>query len=203
MSLARLPIALLFLTAFPPICSADTLYDNGDFDQRTALRSVRGTSLPFDVADDFTLTAVSVIEEIQAKFVFRDFPSTLDMLVYEYTPEGPGDIVEEIRDLDYEVSDLGVFRGLTSATVTILGLSFALAPGDYFLSIRGVASDDNEVSYWGSTGPSPVNLGEGYFRSEDYGYPNWVPVSRLYGIPGVDFSFKLLGYPCSHLACRW
>jgi hypothetical protein len=186
-------MALLLLTSVPPSCFADVLYDNGDFDYRTAVNSVRGTFHPADVADDFTLTAPSVIEEIQAKFAFlHQFTPTLDVLVYEYTPQGPGDVVYELLDLDYEASDLGDYLGATSATVTIRGLFIPLEAGSYFLSIRGVSVDDDQDSYWGSSESSPLDLGEGYFRSDYYGFADWVPVSQELGF-AVDFSFKLIG----------
>jgi hypothetical protein len=163
----RLVIALFSWMTIQPTCFADVLYDNGDFNGRTALLSVRGIPANAEVADDFTFTAASVIDEVQAKFVFDDFPHSFDVLVYEHNPDGPGALLHEMRELNYEVSHFERYRGAaTCVTVTIRGLSLALDAGEYFLAIRGVASDNSEATSWGSSAGSPEDVGEAYFRSQ-------------------------------------
>jgi hypothetical protein len=189
-----------FIQTSPVTTSRALLWDNGDpdFDDGCPCQRIGFGGLS-DTADDFHLTKKSTIETV----VWETGDDTTylwdglaDLIVYEYTAAGPGVELMKLLEIASTREYVGEFYGLLCYRYTIdligQGQQFTLPAGDYYILLRPYTAGTVGHSFW-LTSPAPAgSTSECYFRSDYWGYPNWVPISDVIGFV-YDVNFKLYG----------
>ncbi len=180
----------------------DLVWDNGDPDFVNGLCNQRIGAVPVaDEADDFHTDVDWIITGAYWETVDDNtytWDETDDMIIYEYTANGPGAPIVELWNVPNTREYLGVqfnrpWYGYT-IDLTAQGMEFDLRAGDYFLLLRPF-SPGNVGQSFQLTSPGNANSqSQGYFRSAHFGYPDWVPNTTVFGV-AHDVNFKLYGVP--------
>ena len=189
-----------FIQTNPPTINRALIWDNGDPDFVNGLCCQRiGSVTLCDTADDFHLAKKSVIETVvwesvdDTTYIWEGFD---DLIVYEYTPTGPGAEIVTLLQIDNTREYLGEQFGRPWYRYTIdligQGQEFTLEAGDYYILLRPYTASIVGQSFW-LTSPAPAgSTSESYFRGEYFGYPEWTPCTTVFGEP-FDVNFKLYG----------
>jgi hypothetical protein len=178
----------------------DLLWDNGSFDGRSGLASMRTSMWEVWTADDFIVRVAVRIEQATAEF-YVDHPEgeafeLADVAIWtEPVPgDGPQDLVIELRDLPISSEKIGEAFGYDIIAATVEGLDIELEPADYFFSMR-------LVDYHGGWGWSLLaTTGDGVLKGRDGGWLwrwppfGWQPARNYLGYDS-DFAFRLEGIP--------
>ena len=180
----------------------DLVWDNGDIDEANGLCCQRVGAVPVaDEADDFhtdqTWTITGAYWETVDDATYA-WDGTDDMIIYEYTANGPGAPVVELWNVPNTREQLGTlfsrpWYGYT-IDLTAEDMEFDLSAGDYFLLLRPFSPGNVGQSFWLTSPGNANSQSQGYFRSEYFGYPNWVPNTTVFG-NAHDVNFKLYGVP--------
>ena len=195
-------LSILAMLALASCASADLIWDNGNPDEENGLCCQRVGAVPVaDTADDFHTDQMWTVtgaywETVDGADYAWD--GTDDMIIYEYTANGPGAPVVELWNVPNTREYLGElfsrpWYGYT-IDLTAEGMEFDLPAGDYFLLLRPYTPGTVGQSFW-LTSPAPGgSTSQSYFRSEYFGYPDWVPATTVFG-SAYDVNFKLYGIP--------
>jgi hypothetical protein len=176
------------------------LWDNGDPDLVDALACQRiGIVGWADVADDFHLDKKTTIQKVIWETVDTTdyiWNGTDDLIIYQYTPNGPGtEIVEilKVQNTREKVENLwSKIWYRYEIDLEAQGQTFNLQKGDYYILLRPYSAGNTGRSFWMKSTAPAGSTSEGYFRSDYFGYPSWTPISDMFGDPW-DFSFKIYG----------
>ncbi len=190
--------ALILVLAAGAASADPVIYDNGPWTGENLLSSQLDSSLPLDsaVADDFVLGDNYLVTDAHwvggyynGSYVAADWRVT----IYEDTGAGPGVVI---------YSEDMAFAGLNEQLVgydnngaanysydATFAAPLALAAGTYWISFQGMNDYPPQSAVSGTTA---VNNSEGYFMSNYFGFPNWVPGSSVFGV-GYDIPFSITG----------
>jgi len=177
------------------------VWENEYPDGHNYIRCQRAGEVPYcDVADDFhtdkmwTITGAQWDAVDNLQYIWDE---TCDMIIYEFTPDGPDAPVVELmdilgtREMIYELEDETWYR----YTVDLLAqeMDFDLPAGDYYILLRPVTAGSVGRSNWLTSNGNPFSQSESYVRCEFFGYPNWTACHEV--IPGqyLDVSFRVFG----------
>lgn len=145
-------------------------------------------------ADDFSLDAGAFIDVLNALLWVRPVEAEVKSADYMILDEDFNNVIgaqavkpELERIWCCEFGGGGVFQ-------VTLQVNIELPPGRYYCAVRLVGTGPGCNCQFFKAGRDGGVLGEteGYFQSEYFGYPEWTPVSELFGYPD-DFSFWLEG----------
>jgi len=177
------------------------IWENDYPDFWDAIRCQRAGSIPYcDIADDFHTDRMWTITGAQWESV--DDPAyvwdeTCDMIIYEYTANGPGDPVVEFWDVTSTREFLGEIADVLWYRYTIdlaaLGMEFNLSAGDYYILLRPVTYGITGESFWMTSDGNPNSQSEVYLRCEYFGYPNWTACHEVIPDSYYDVNFRLFG----------
>ena len=178
----------------------DTIWDNGYPNLVSGICCQRIGSVGWsDIADDFhtdqewTITGAQWDTTDDATYTWEGFD---DMYIYEYTANGPGAMIVQLEDVPNTREYMGEVWGRQWYRYTIdleaAGLEFDLPAGDYFILLRPYTPYTSGQSFWMTSDGNPASQSEGYLRSDYFGYPDWTPMSQVFG-EYYDFSFRLFG----------
>ena len=180
----------------------DIIWDNGypDFVNGLVCQRIGSVGIA-DCADDFHLTEECTIESVEWETVddaTYTWEGLDDLIVYEYTATGPGAELIDLREVENEREYLGEQWGRPwyKYTIDLIGQGdeFTLPAGDYYLLLRPYSAGTVGQSFW-LTSPAPAgSTSEIYFRSDYFGYPDWVKGSEGPFAPDeYDVNFQLYG----------
>jgi hypothetical protein len=180
----------------------DVVWDNGYPNEVNGLCCQRVGSVPVsDVADDFHTTQTWTITGAEWDTIDDTtyaWDGTDDMIIYEFTPTGPGAIVQEIWNVPNTRVQMGELFGRPWWRYTIdlvaEGLEFDLPAGDYYILLRPYTPGTIGQSFWATSDAPPESQSEVYFRSDYFGYPDWVIGNIVFGT-SYDVSFRIFGVP--------
>jgi hypothetical protein len=174
-------------------------WDNGDFDDRTGLLSLRGRWDETWVADDVICEEAVVIRKFSAQFYVSE-PENLpfwlaDLGIWEAPlPEGkPGDQILELRDLVIERLEIGQGHGYPIIEARVQGLNIELPTGSYYVSMRLVDDTNYYRTAWLATAGNGRINGYGaawYWQGGDDRF--WSEARYYIGFES-DFAFRLEG----------
>ena len=189
-----------FIQTNPPTTTRALLWDNGNPDLVNAWCCQRiGIVVWSDVADDFHLDKKCTIEKVEWETVDTtdyNWGGTDDLIIYEYTPAGPGTELIVLLEVQNTREQIGEQWSKPWYRYEIdlkgQGKQFNLQAGDYYILLRPYTSGNTGQSFWMTSPPPAGSTSETYFRSEYFGYPNWVAGSGPFGYP-YDVSFKIYG----------
>ena len=189
-----------FIQISPSMTSRGLLWDNGDpdfFDGCYCQRN--GFGGWSDTAEDFHLSKKSTIETVvwetgdETTYLWEGLA---DLVVYEYTANGPGEELVKLFEISSTREYLGDFYGLLCFryTIDLIGQDqeFALTAGDYYILLRPYTAGTVGQSYWLTSPAPPGSKSVCYFRSNYWGYPNWISILDAFGFV-YDVNFKLYG----------
>jgi len=181
----------------------DALWHNGEPDWRDGVTCERRTdgSLESWVVDDVIFEEDVVVRDLHWWAVTDDafqFQNSDDIIIL--TDEGgmPGQPLVELFDVyNFRYDTCRDEWGRTVYVYCIEDLEIPLPAGRYWFGMR-------PVNYNGSQNfnltAAPNGTYEAYFRSEDFGYPDWTPISVVFG-EAYDMAFCVTGEPASTGAC--
>jgi hypothetical protein len=184
----------------PYVSSRGLLWDNGDPDFVNGLSCSRiGAVGLSELADDFHLEKKTTVQQLVWETVddtTYSWDGTDDLIIYEYTNEGPGTEIVKILEVQNTREYLGEQFGRPwyryEIDLEAQGQTFNLAKGDYFILLRPYTAGNAGSSYW-LTAPTPAgSTSECYFRSEYFGILEWTPATDMWGDP-YDVNFKIFG----------
>jgi hypothetical protein len=186
--------------ASPPITGRGLLWDNGDPDLVNAACCQRVGAVPVcDTADDFHLEKKTTIQKViweTVDTVDYVWDGTDDLIIYQYTNDGPGPEVVKLFEVQNTRLQVGEQWGKPWYRYEIdlegQDKSFNLAKGDYYILLRPYTAGTVGQSFWMTSPPPAGSTSQAYFRSEYFGFPDWVPTSDVFGAP-YDVSFKIYG----------
>lgn len=184
----------------PPTTTRALLWDNGNPDFVNGLCCQRiGTVQLCDLADDFHLDKKCTIESVIWETVddaTYDWQGTDDLIVYEYGISGPGAEIVVLLEISNTREYLGeqFSRPWYRYTIDLKsqGAQFDLAAGDYYILLRPYTAGTVGQSYWLTSPAPPGSKSVCYFRSNYWGYPNWISILDAFGFV-YDVNFKLYG----------
>lgn len=177
------------------------IWENEYPDGHNYVRCQRAGEVPYcDVADDFhtdkmwTITGAQWDTVDNLQYIWDEI---CDMIIYEFTPDGPGDSVVELmdvlgtREVIYELPDETWYR--YTIDLVAQDMEFDLPAGDYYILLRPVTEESVGRSNWMTARGNPFSQSELYVRCEFFGYPNWTGCHEV--IPGqyLEVSFRVLG----------
>lgn len=167
----------------------DTLWDNGDWDGAKALSSERDTEVRDSwVVDDFLVTEPVTVRELEWLALHSPGldPDGADLILLS----AAFDPIVELPDQEFIDEFQGTYMGVEVYTLTIRDLDIGLGPGRYYIGARFVGDGAGRAF---AALQQPVHgRTEAFYRSEYFGYPDWVPVSEL-GLGPFDAVFKVYG----------
>jgi hypothetical protein len=174
-----------------------TLWENGEPDDVNGLASELNTIVSdARTADDFLLEdgcGMYNIERFRAFMAQNSNPLSAVIEIYADSggvgPLDPPLYTFDSTDYAYYGQMWGWIDGYE---VTFETPGLQLPPGHYWVSSIGLGDGTNaDRAFFMTTGNGAVQLQEGYFKSNYFGYPNWVPASGLIGTS--DYSFDIDG----------
>jgi hypothetical protein len=176
------------------------VWDNGYPNEVNGLCCQRVGAVPLcDTADDFHTDQEWLITGAEWDTIDDTtyaWDGTDDMIIYEFTPTGPGAIVQEIWNVPNTRVQMGELFGRPWWRYTIdlvaEGLDFALPAGDYFILLRPYTPGTSGQSFWATSDAPPESQTEVYFRSDYFGYPDWTEGHLVFG-DYYDVSFRIYG----------
>ena len=184
----------------PQVTNRGLLWDNGDSNLVNSLCCQRVGLVDWaESADDFHLEKKTTVQKIVWETVDTTdytWDGTDDLIIYQYTANGPGTEIVKILEVQNTRELLGEqwFKNWYRYEIDLeaQGKTFNLPKGDYYIMLRPYTAGNIGMSYWMTSNPPPGSTSEGYFRSDYFGYPDWVTSSSVVGDPW-DFSFKIYG----------
>lgn len=187
-------------------CPAENLgtyvvWDNQYPDGHNYIRCQRAGEVSYcDVADDFhtgQLWTITGAEWDAVDTLQYQWDGLCDFLIFEFTPEGPGDPVVELwdvpgtREFIYELPTEIWYR--YTIDLQELEMEFDLPAGDYYLLLRPVTDGSVGRSNWLTSAGNPGSESEFYLRCEPFGYPNWTAGHEIFPGEYYEVNFRLLG----------
>jgi len=189
-----------FIQTSPPTTTRALIWDNGDPDFVNGLSCTR-VGLPglSDLADDFHLDKKSTIQKVIWETVDDTtyaWAGTDDLIIYQYTPTGPGAELVVLLEIQNSREYLGEQFGRPwyryEIDLEAQGQTFNLPKGDYYILLRPYTAGNVGQSFR-LTSPAPTgSTSECYFRSEYFGVPDWATATLQWGAP-YDVNFKIFG----------
>ncbi len=172
------------------------VYDNG-MDYNGLNASQRDTAYPFDAicADDFQFDVLQRVNDVHwiggywdpAEDGFFDW----EIKFYDDFGDGtkPGRDFVTYRFADYQINKVDLGNAYFEYSVTLPNPPVVFSPfTKYWISIQGVGIYPPQ-SGWGYH-EDPIQMHECVFKSEYFGYPDWVDGSVAFGTPR-DMCFQL------------
>ena len=150
-------------------------------------------------ADDVNLDAIETLTGITAMMIVTasSIPTEYRLDFYHDGGSGPGDLIETIvGEID---ENFGSWNSNTDLNLVRVRFSFdaTATPGRFWISPYAIGSGlADQRAYWGTAGNGNVAGSQGYFMSDELGFPDWTPVSdpNLLGFE-TDFAFTLERIP--------
>lgn len=191
MSMAHIVADLLLTGMWVSISSAasDLLWDNGEWDGAKAISSERNTQVTESwLVDDFVIQSEVMIRDLEwlALRSVDARPTGVDLIVLD---AGFAPIVERF-DLAFDDQFEGMGFGHEVHRLTLSNLDLPLQAGRYYIGARYVGDGAGRAFAAGQFNLHGAT--EAYFRSDYFGYPDWVPTYEL-GITPSDAVFKVYG----------
>jgi len=177
----------------------DALWDNGEPDFRDGLPCDRRTngSLETWVVDDASFETNVVVRDLHWWAVTDDeFYSPFeyyfaDLIILDDAGGMPGDVLFELPLLHttrYNTCRDAFERDIYVYSIDALGIP--LPAGTYWFGMRPVNYGSEGRSYNLTSAPNGTN--ECYFKSEQYGYPDWTAGSQVFG-EAYEIAFCVTG----------
>jgi PKD repeat protein len=174
----------------PGTGAVGTLWENGEWDGLGALLS---TEIPGygRAADDFLLDTscpAYTVERIRGQM--WDTVAWEGALAEIYADSGGNGPVNDpplytFPSSSYEI--IGDHGGTPVVEFTFETPGFTLPPGHYWLSVASL-----DWAYFPTAGNGAIQLQEGYWKSDLYGFPTWTTDGFFFGYPS-DLAFDLDG----------
>jgi hypothetical protein len=181
---------------FPDPCDG-AYYQNGDPDYANSLACDRRTeagNLEAWVVDDVILMEPALVTDLHF-WAVSEYPyvfgNTGDILILNDSGGSPGSEVAYLMNVAMtRVATGDEIWGRPEYVYTVEGLSIPLPAGTYWFGMRPV---NQEVIGQNFNITAPVNGSEVYFRSEIFGYPDWVIGTSVFGT-AYDLAFCITGH---------
>ncbi|MBE0411118.1 MAG: hypothetical protein IBX69_15460 [Anaerolineales bacterium] len=173
-----------------------TLWDNGDFDGNSGLSSELGTSVPdARTADDFLLEDLCPLYDINMiRTQMLQNSNPWDAIVEIYADSGgagPASLLATFPMTSWELR--GSAFGYPWYEYTFDTSGMQLPAGKYWVSSIGLGDGSlGDRAFFGTSGNGFVQLQEGYFKSDYFGFPNWTPGIDVFG-NYTDYAFNIDG----------
>ena len=181
-------LAALALSATASHALPDLLWDNGEWDRAKAVSSERNTLVPDSwIVDDFFVADAVAVRDIEWLSVrsagFDPIGADLLILTSAFAP------VTEMTDLPYASEFVDMYQGLEVHRLLLHDLGVHLDPGRYYIGVRSVGNGDFRA--FSALQDSIHGATEAFFRSEHFGYPDWVSTGEVVG--PRDAVFRVFG----------
>jgi hypothetical protein len=181
----------------PAPLTPGTLWANGSYDDINGLASELNTAVSdARTADDFELAtgcALYDITQIRATHMTSSSPYNAQVELYaDSGGNGPGALIATFPMSS--AAFLGYSQyGWDMVEYTYNTPGLQLAPGHYWLSSIGLGDGTYyDRSFFATAGNGVVQLQEGYFLSNSFGFVNWTPGTTVYGYYS-DYAFDVDG----------
>jgi hypothetical protein len=200
----RRTILLICLTLGAIMASAAVLWDNYQgpkgFDEIGGFSSERNPIIKDSwTVDDALLSHPVRVDQIRwigwfSKASTHD--ELTDVIVLRPNQQGGLETIAEWRDLkyNYRIFLLYEFLDPYEGTVQLPPGGIELPPGHYYFGTRLATTRYGWRNFAATAGLGNLKgLTEAYFKSPDYGYPEWTRVSQTKGGYSTDVAFRLDG----------
>ncbi len=194
-------IALLSL----PQARAAVLWDNGEYDHRSGIMSVRSEGYWETWAVDDAALPACILHVVSVDNMFEinsvQYVTGVDLIILRQEDDRPATEVASFRDLPCECTFVEqILYQFELDRLSTGNLNVRLPAGKYYFGLRPVSG--NYFSYLVTTGWGEIHgTTPGFFKSEYFGYPDWTPVGDIMPIGPTDFSFRLEGDLIGDLNC--
>ncbi|KYK22819.1 hypothetical protein AYK24_01540 [Thermoplasmatales archaeon SG8-52-4] len=184
----------------PPYPGQAIIWNNGDPDFVNGLSCTRvGIPGLSELADDFHTDKDYIIKQLvwetvdDTSYLWDSFG---DVIIYQYTPYGPGFEIVNLSHVENSREYLGeqFSRPWYRYTIDLAaqGEQFILTAGDYYILLRPYSAGTDGQSFWLTSPAPPGNTSECYFRSTFFGFPDWTEATSCWGA-AYDVNFKIIG----------
>jgi hypothetical protein len=176
-----------------------TLWANGSWDDINGLASELNTVITdARTADDFELApgpALYDITQIRATNMSSSNPPNAQVEVYtDSGGNGPATLIGTYAMTSWALLGYSQY-GWQMIEYTYNTAGLQLPPGHYWLSSIGLGDGTfGDRSFFATSGNGVVQLQEGYFLSNYFGFTTWTPSSTVYGYSS-DYAFDIDGAP--------
>jgi hypothetical protein len=174
-----------------------SVWDNGAYNTVNALGSSDIPNFQTRTADDFVVTAPTIVYIVTADMVCSPglYTGKLDILPTDASGNGPSNTAPPILSLTSTLyQQIGTQFGSEIRRYTFFVPNVTFQPGRYW--VNPYLSGPEGLAFFGTSNGAQPSAGQpGYFRSTQFGFPTWTATNSPSINIGPNFAFSVVGCP--------